>query len=206
MEKTFRRRKIFMYGGETSFSRKKTTGKKAVLSPLEYLAFLLSRKAYSICEVRKKMRMKEYASCEIEEAVSSFIRHGFLNDRLFASSLVRTLSSSGYGKRRILAKLREKGVAPEIIKETLEEHENREELLFPGESCNEEGFSDPESAAAEKALKGKWRTLQNEPDVRKRKEKALRFLAGRGFEAGVCYKVVKQFLQNNQEENIQEEF
>ena len=187
-----------MFRDERTFTGKKQGRKKNGSSPYEYLAFLLSRKAYSICEVRKKMRMKEYASCEIEEAVSSFIRHGFLNDRLFASSLVRTLSSSGYGKRRILAKLREKGVAPEIIKETLEEHENREELFFPGESCNEEGFSDPESAAAEKALKGKWRTLQNEPDVRKRKEKALRFLAGRGFEAGICYKVLEEFIKREQ--------
>lgn len=201
-----------MFRDERTFTGKKQAGKKTGSSPYEYLAFLLSRKAYSICEVRKKMRRKEYASCEIEEVISSFVRQGFLNDELFASSLARTLTSSGYGKKRIFAKLREKGVPSEIIEEVLLEHERGGEDVsgFPGgteeNGIQERETSSAEYAAAEKALKGKIRSLNNEPDCRKRKEKALRFLAGRGFEVGVCYKVVKQFLQNNQEENIQEEF
>jgi regulatory protein len=201
-----------MFRDERTFTGKKQVRKKNGSSPYEYLAFLLSRKAYSICEVRKKMRMKEYASCEIEEVISSFVRQGFLNDELFASSLARTLTSSGYRKKRIFAKLREKGVPPEIIEEVLLEHERGGEDVsgFPGgteeNGIQERETSSAEYAAAEKALKGKIRSLNNEPDFRKRKEKALRFLAGRGFEPGVCYKVVKQLLQNNQEENIQEEF
>ncbi|MBP5182425.1 MAG: RecX family transcriptional regulator, partial [Lentisphaeria bacterium] len=47
---------------------------------------------------------------------------------------------------------------------------------------------------AEKALQGRMRILRNEPDPRKRREKALRFLAGRGFDVRTCFAAVDKFL------------
>lgn len=191
-----------MFQKEFSADGKKK--KKSRLSPVEYLASLLSRKAYSIEEVRRKMREKEYSVSESEEAVSSFIRHGFLNDSSFAQGLANSLNSAGYGRKRILAKLREKGVDSGIIRSTLSEMDNGEStplktpFLSQEEEDTIEEVPDAEESAAIKALKGKWRSLKQEEDPRKRKEKALRFLAGRGFEPRICYKVLNRFLQEEE--------
>lgn len=178
---------------------KKEKKKKKRSAPMEYAASLLAKKAYSIMEVRRKMREKEYLPEEIEETVSTFIRHGFLNDTSFAGALAASLHGACYGKKRIVAKLREKGISSELIRETLEGREE-EETSSAGDVHTD--FSGTEMSAAEKALKSKWKTLKNEPDPRKRKEKALRFLAGRGFEAGICYRALDHVMQEENARDI----
>lgn len=178
------------------FERKypeKDRGKKRVknLSPGEYAASLLARKAYSVAEVRKKMQEKGYSPCEIEEVVDSFLRKGFLNDGFFAESLCSSLHSSGYGRKRIIAKLRSKGIPSELMQSAFQQEQ--EKMDPAGMETMEK--TDVEKTAAGTALKGKLRTLNNEPDLRKRREKALRFLAGRGFDAEICFQVVDQYLK-----------
>lgn len=185
-------------GNGTSLRKKKT------LSPEDYAVRLLARRSYSIASLRKKMLEKQYDEAVTGEIIRRFVQCGYLNDHLFAESLAGSLHSAGYGKKRIIAKLREKGVPQEIIRETLERMEEKEseETLFTS-SVPEDTLpaADGESAAAVKALKSKWRTWKKEPDIRKKKEKALRFLAGRGFEAGICYRALDQVMQ---EENTEE--
>lgn len=150
------------------------------------------------------MLEKQYDETVTGEVIRRFIQCGYLNDHLFAESLAGSLHSAGYGKKRIIAKLREKGVPQEITRETLErmeEKENERPLFTSSVPDNTDPAADGESSAAVKALKSKWRTWKKEPDIRKKKEKALRFLAGRGFEAGICYRALGQVMQ---EENTEE--
>lgn len=183
--------------------------KKRTLLPVEYAVFLLSRRSYSVEELRRKMRMKLYGEKETEEVISLFLQQGFLNDVLFAESLASSLHNAGYGRKRIAAKLREKGIASGIIRETLQGEEKemapscREFSFSHDEAVEEEEVSpDREKEGAAKALKGKMRSLLKEPDLRKRREKALRFLAGRGFDAGTCYQVVDQYLKEGKDSSF----
>lgn len=184
--------------GSNTSSRKKKT-----LSPEDYAVRLLARRSYSIASLRKKMLEKEYDETAVGEVIRRFVRCGYLNDHLFAESLAGSLHNAGYGRKRIIAKLREKGVPRDTIKETLEKMEEKEEDTPLFSSVPEKNLhaSDGENSAAVKALKSKWRTWKKESDIRKKKEKALRFLAGRGFEAGICYHALDQVMQ---EENAQE--
>ena len=49
-----------------------------------------------------------------------------------------------------------------------------------------------EEESARKALQGKLASWKNEPDWRKRREKAFRFLAGRGFNVDVIYQILDE--------------
>ena len=168
----------------------KEKGKKALPAPGEYALALLSAKAYSVQEVRAKLRKKGFSPQETEETLSGLVRKGFLNDASFARMLADSLYGAGYGKKRISLKLRAKGISPELIHETLREEEEPAASGTEGEkeSCTKE------KSSAEKALQGRMRTLRNEPDPRKRREKALRFLAGRGFDVQTCFATVDKFL------------
>ena len=168
----------------------KEKGEKALPAPEEYAFTLLSAKAYSVQEVRAKMRKKGYSPQETERTLSGLVRKGFLNDASFARMLADSLHGAGYGKKRICLKLKGKGISSQVIDETL--REEREELP-PG--AEEEGTScGKEESSAEKALQGRMRILRNEPDPRKRREKALRFLAGRGFDVQTCFATVDKYL------------
>ena len=71
----------------------KEKGKKALPAPGEYALALLSAKAYSVQEVRAKLRKKGFSPQETEETLSGLVRKGFLNDASFA----RMLADSLYG-------------------------------------------------------------------------------------------------------------
>ena len=187
----------------------KNPEKRKSIPPEDYAVRLLARRAYSVASLRKKMLEKQYGTTETEQVIYRFLQHGYLNDHLFAESLAASLHHMGYGKKRIISKLREKGISGEIIQESLEKilEKRAEQDVFshrePDGAEKSEEFDSPEESAALKALKSKWRTLKNEPDVRKKKEKALRFLAGRGFEATVCYRTVNVFIaRENMEDDL----
>lgn len=154
---------------------------KAKKTAVEYAASLLGVRMYSTAELRRKMYDREYSGAEIRQVIEDFTRKGYLNDALYAESLCSMHTARGDGKRKIAGKLRTKGIDPEIIEETLRQLDN--DL--------------PEEDAAWQALQKKRITLLREPDEQKRKEKAVRYLAGRGFSASAAFTVWERFCQEN---------
>ena len=150
---------------------------KAKKTAVEYAASLLGVRMYSTAELRRKMYDREYSGAEIRQVIEDFTRKGYLNDALYAESLCSMHTARGDGKRKIAGKLRTKGIDPEIITETLRQLDN--DL--------------PEEEAAWQALQKKRITLLREPDEQKRKEKAVRYLAGRGFSASAAFSVWERF-------------
>lgn len=144
---------------------------------MEYAAFLLGRRALSTAQLRKKLLAKAYGAAEIRETIEDFTRHGYLNDAVHAEALCEALSERGAGKRQIGAKLRARGINPEIIAATLAKLDE----------------SAPEEAAAFQALCRKKSALLREPDARKRKVKAVRFLASHGFSAAAAFAAWNRF-------------
>ena len=150
---------------------------KAKKTALEYAAYLLGVRMYSTAELRKKMLAKEYPFPEVRAVLEDFTRKGYLNDALYAENLCSALSARGDGKRKIAGKLRSKGIDPELMDEALRKLED--DL--------------PEEEAAWQALRKKRSALLRENDEQKRREKALRHLAGHGFSASAAFSAWERF-------------
>lgn len=146
------------------------------ISPLERAMRLLSRRAYSERELRLRLLRCEYSAAAVRETVKLCRKRGYLDDALLAHDGAADLSARGDGARRIRQKLQRRGLPPELIAAALEEN------------------APNEPAAAQRALEYKLRLLRRETDPRKKREKAFRFLAGRGFSADVIRDALDRLL------------
>ena len=155
---------------------------KARKTAQEYAAYLLGVRMYSTAELRRKMYDREYSSAEIRAVIEDFTRKGYLNDALYAENLCQNLTARGDGKRKIAGKLRSKGIDPELIGEVLRKLED--DL--------------PEEEAAWQALQKKRSALLRESEEQKRREKAVRYLAGRGFSASAAFSAWDRFRKNGE--------
>lgn len=83
---------------------------------------ILTKRAKSSGELRRKLREYAYETEAIEWAVSRLLELGVLNDEEYARMVVRSqLSRKPAGRRLLAGKLREKGIEPSIIDRVLEE-------------------------------------------------------------------------------------
>ncbi len=140
------------------------TPKKRV-PPLERAMRLLSVRAHTERELTQKLRRYDYSRSEITDTIAECRKHGFLNDELLAEDYAQILSERGSGQRMIGFQLRRRGLKPELVTAALEKS------------------AENELDSARRALEYKLRLLTRESDPRKKREKAFRFLAGRGFSA-----------------------
>ena len=155
---------------------------------LEKAMDFLSVRPLTEAELRTKLTSGDrYSSEEIDDALSQCHARGYLNDELLAADAVQFLNSGGRGRGIIRKKLRQRGVAEEILSQALEE-------LAP----------EAEMEAACNAADGKLRLLTREKDARKKREKLFRFLISRGFSPDLTLKVVSEKLAKDSEND--EEF
>ena len=144
--------------------------KTALVAAVEILA----RRLVSTHELRSKLAAKKlYSPGEIEDAVLAVKRMGALHDDFLAEDVARSYRSRGYGPARIRMALRKRGIPQEIIDQTLNGKDEDAEPVDSGQS------EDGDNAFA--VLHRKAAQFRREPDVRKRKAKAVRCLVGRGF-------------------------
>jgi regulatory protein len=142
---------------------------------------LLSRRGHSRKELFDKLFKRGFSKRVIMQTLSECERLNFINDFDFAESYLAELRAKGYGIYRIKNAMFKKGVPSAILKELIENGTDNEE---------------DERERAMEALKRKMKTLEKESEPRKRKEKAYRFLAGRGFSMDVIYSVYDEFTRN----------
>jgi regulatory protein len=131
---------------------------------------LLSLRPRSVGEIEKKLREKGFPAAVIKEALEKLHDLKYLDDASFASQWARNLAVNKLcGNRKIIASLKEKGVAANLIAQAIEEV--RQEI--------------PEEEAValliKKKLAGKKDSLQ---DI-KEKKKIFQSLLGRGFPASL---------------------
>ena len=152
---------------------------------------LPQKKIYSLEEAREKIRrycayqersqkqarekLKSYGLIPsvVDELFVELIQDNFLNEQRFADAFVQgKFNQKGWGKRKIEVELKKHGVSrhcAEIALSNVEKDEYSLKLL--------------------KVAEKKWRSLLHEPK-RVRKQKAIRFLLGRGF----FYEEIKEAL------------
>jgi regulatory protein len=133
---------------------------------------LLSRRAHSTQELRDKLYKREFSKSDIDTVITECERLGLLNDELFANDYAAELSGQGKGRFKVKMKLRNKGLSEDNIEKALEK------------------IGDCEQENAENALNRKLRSLMNEEDINKRRQKAYRFLAYRGFSSDIITKLM----------------
>ncbi len=144
--------------------------KTALVAAVEILA----KRLVSTAELRSKLAAKKlFSPAEIDDAVLAVKRMGALHDDFLAEDVARSYRSRGYGPARIRMALRKRGIPQEIIEQTLNGKDADAEPVDSGQS------EDGDNAFA--VLHRKAAQFRREPDVRKRKAKAVRCLVGRGF-------------------------
>ena len=147
--------------------------KTALVAAVEILA----KRLVSTAELRSKLVAKKlFSPAEIDEAVLAVKRMGALHDDFLAEDVARSYRSRGYGPARIRMALRKRGIPQEIIEQTLNRQDEERGSLDESDSSRSE---DGDNAFA--VLHRKAAQFRREPDVRKRKAKAVRCLVGRGF-------------------------
>jgi len=154
---------------------------------------ILARRLVSRCELRSKLAAKKvFPPAEIDAAILTLTKMGALHDDYLALDVARSYRSRGYGPVRIRMALKKRGIAPELIEQAIA---GADDDMAAPEDAGEEKNEDAENAFS--ALRRKAAQLQREPDVRKRKAKAVRFLVGRGFSYEDSIGAVDRWLREN---------
>ena len=86
------------------------------------MLWLLGQRDYSAAALRNKLKLKAYAEDDIEAALQFAQEYGFQNDERYAGVKARN-DASRMGDRNVQARLREKGIAPEVIADKVAELE-----------------------------------------------------------------------------------
>ena len=131
---------------------------------------LLSLRPHSEKELEKKLREKGFPAVVVKETLEKLHDLKYLNDASFANQWARNLVVNKlWGNKRVIASLREKGVAADLINLSIEKA--REEL------SEEEAI---EILIKKKATRNKLSAF----DI-KEKQKIFQSLMGRGFPPGL---------------------
>ena len=135
---------------------------------------LLGIRPRSQKELEKKLKEKEFAPEIIEETIKRVKELGYLDDKKFAKAWLESRKLSHKGKFFVQRELKQKGVAEEIVKKTMEKYSPSDEFKSALE-------------IAERKIKT-YRDL----DKFKRKQKLAQFLARRGFSWNAITKVLEK--------------
>ncbi|HSX24472.1 MAG TPA: regulatory protein RecX [Candidatus Andersenbacteria bacterium] len=133
-------------------------------TPRELAIDILARRDHSIREMRKKLQKKNITSELINETIAWLIDKRLLNDREFAQKKAESIMRTKMcGPRYIEYKLREAGIASDIIDDVL------------GKSASDHEWQQ----RAKKALV-QWKKIH--PKHTEDRIRQQRFLASRGFD------------------------
>ena len=183
--------------------RKKKVPRKVTPKSLENAAlYYLQRFSSSSENLRRVMMRRVYRSAKhhdtdpeegaeiLDALIKRYNEVGLLNDAQFAKARAGGLNRRGSSARAIRAKLAEKGVAKEVIDETLERLKDEDQ--------------DPElSAAVTLARKRRLGPFRVTDDRLEFKEKDMAILARAGFNYSVAQKIIAAETSDELEEEVE---
>ena len=153
---------------------------------------ILSVRSCSVAELTVKLRRAGYSADDTRQAVEECVRRRYLNDELLAEDCTALWRDRGHGSRSIRYKLRQRGV-PEALAESAVA-----------------ATSEQENDSAVGAIESRLTSLLREKDLRKRRAKALRFLAARGFSGDAVSAAMRRLKEaekaDGSEDDSQEDF
>ena len=112
----------------------------------------LSYRSRSVLEVKRKLQEKEFSPHTIRATLSRLMELGYLNDQEYATAVARSsIENKQWGPIRIHDALLKKGIAKDIIDNTLEELTKNYDLIRVARLAFDSKFSlTPEQLAEEK--------------------------------------------------------
>jgi regulatory protein len=87
----------------------------------EYALRTLGGRAYSLGELREKLRRRAAEAEDIEGVLGRLKEHGYLNDKRYADNFAAArLENEGFGRGRVLRDLRQHRVAPALAAQAVQ--------------------------------------------------------------------------------------
>jgi regulatory protein len=129
----------------------------------------------SIFELREKLTGKKFEPQDIDEAIAYLQSIDLLNDRTFTASWIAYRLARPFGFRRIITELKAKGIAEEIIQESV--------------TTAKGGYSEADAALG---LGNRRAERLGGIDPQKRKKRVADYLLRRGFPMDVVMRVIKK--------------
>ncbi|MCB2146712.1 MAG: recombination regulator RecX [Deltaproteobacteria bacterium] len=149
-------------------------GNKANAGALDSAFRILARRDHTCKELAVKLRQKGFDGAAIDGALARCLELGYLDDAKTAAIIAGHLAENGYGPLRVRQTLGQKGLDDALIEQALAR-------------CGDE---ETQVLSARRMLEKKASSLSREADTWKRRSKAYRFLAGRGFAATVINRAI----------------
>ena len=149
-------------------------------SPYEYALNLLSARAYTVRNLRRKLTQKGFEPAEAERAVERLLASGLLDDDNFAAEFARQrLVVAGASVRRVEHDLIRRGISPESAKAATRAVVEEEALDF--------------GASIERLARKKLASLGDlEPHIKRRR--VFGFLARKGYELDDINRTIVRIL------------
>ena len=92
---------------------------------LDYALKYIHRFPKTEKELRIQLYTKGYPTSDINHTIEEFKKKNYVNDEMFAESYIRSeVVNKGKPAIRIIQKLQQKGIPPDILKEMLKKYEN----------------------------------------------------------------------------------
>ena len=98
-------------------------------TPRQRALEMLDRRDYSRAELQKKLTEKGVSAEEAAEAVEYLASLGFVDDRRYASLVLRQYAGKGYGSRRVRMELMRRGLDRNVIDDALTEMPEQDDTL-----------------------------------------------------------------------------
>lgn len=136
---------------------------------------LCSRMEYCSGDIRKKMLSWGISTDDENKIVNTLVKENFINEKRYAKAFVRDkFRYNKWGKVKIAANLKAKGITGDIIETALGEIDNKEYADLIKNLI----------VSHRKTIKAK-----NQYDL---KGKLLRYGLSKGFESGILYELLKE--------------
>jgi regulatory protein len=148
----------------------------------QYALKILAGRAYSIGELREKLRRRAQRAADAEEALARLKEIGYLDDRRFAEGFAAArLAGDGLGPARVARDLRRRRVAPALAERTVAR-------VYQGVD---------EESLIEEFIRRKYRMAPREGLFQTGGElAAYRRLVHAGFQPATVLGVLKRFARN----------
>lgn len=141
---------------------------------LEYAINSLIRKRQTERQIREKIKQR-FPDADFDSIIARLKELNYLNDQEFAEAYVRYRSShSPRGNFLIKQELKKKGIRTEFIEKALKPYDQEQALKTLAED--------------------RWKKIR-EGDMKKRREKLIRYLLSRGFSLSSIIQTVNSFAQ-----------
>lgn len=139
----------------------------------KHALFLLARREHSKEELKQKLVARGYQPLEVETLLASLVKENLQSDERYAEAYVRQRIETGFGPRRIVAELQQRGVAHSLIDRSMPQDEQ-----FWWESLS-------------RLWQRKYHNLTKQVS-----QSQVRFLMQRGFDAALIYRWIR-FIERN---------